>query len=75
MRLPLEDREARDANYAENTDNFTYYIALGNEKDKLARLRDCRVVGDRIIITYSKRPQPVKPFPNPEQATFTPQFK
>ena len=75
MRTPLEDREPRDANCVENGDHFAYYIAIGDEKDKLANLRGCRIVDNRIVIIYSKRPQAVPPFPNPVQATFTPQFK
>jgi hypothetical protein len=75
MRRPLDEREPRNANFVENADNFTYIVDIGDEKDKLAALRDCRIVGNRIMILFSKRPQPVLPFPNPEQATFTPQFK
>ena len=75
MRRPLIEREPRDANFVENVDNFTYIIDLGEEKDRLATLRHCYIVGNSIMVLYSKRPQPVKAFPNPEQATFTPQFK
>ena len=75
MKRPLVERETRQTDFVENVDNYSYSIEIGYEKEQLVNVRTCHIVGNRIMILFSKRPQPVKPFPNPEQDTFTPQFK